>query len=128
MNLHITHTSTYACIASNGLSPRYNPHISFNLNAVTSSEKWAGLALLCKQTTMSSSCLISTLVVYGLLLQAGGTDGTDAKFPRGAVPMKTFTVDLDRQPEERWLEVLTVYNSSVPLIIDYFKHMVGIIL
>lgn len=42
-----------------------------------------------------------------------------------SVPMKKFTVDLDKPPEDRWLELISNYNSSVPLIVDYFDQEVG---
>lgn len=42
-------------------------------------------------------------------------------------PMKKYTLDLDKKPEERWLSILSVYNASVPLIIDYFHHQVELI-
>ena len=41
-----------------------------------------------------------------------------------AVPMKKFTVDLDKPPQERWNDLLSYYTSSVPLIVDYFDQQV----
>ncbi len=42
-----------------------------------------------------------------------------------AVPVKKYTVDLDKPPEERWLPIMPIYRSSVPLIIDYVNSEVG---
>jgi hypothetical protein len=41
-----------------------------------------------------------------------------------AVPMKNYTVDLDLPPEKRWDSILQEYNSSVPLLMDYFNDEV----
>ena len=41
-----------------------------------------------------------------------------------AVPLKKYTVDLDQPPEKRWLPILQEYNSSLPLIINYFNNEV----
>ena len=42
-----------------------------------------------------------------------------------AVPMKKFTVDLDKPPQERWIDLLSHYTTSVPLIVDYFDQQVS---
>ena len=42
-------------------------------------------------------------------------------------PMRKFTVDLDKPPEERWIDILSHYNSSVPAIIKYFDQEVSLI-
>lgn len=41
-------------------------------------------------------------------------------------PMRKFTVDLDKPPEERWIDILSHYNSSVPAIVEYFDQEVRI--
>jgi len=41
-----------------------------------------------------------------------------------SVEMKHYTIDLSISPEQRWRHVLSDYNSSVPLVIDYFQSMV----
>ncbi len=51
--------------------------------------------------------------------------GRTADGLKGAVPMRKFTVDLDKPPEERWVELISNYKSSVPLIVDYFDQEVG---
>ena len=43
---------------------------------------------------------------------------------RGAIPMRKFTVDLDKPPDERWVEILAAYKTSVPAIVEYFDHQV----
>ena len=43
---------------------------------------------------------------------------------RGAVPMKKFAVDLDKPPQERWIDLISHFNSSVPYIIQYFDQLV----
>ena len=43
---------------------------------------------------------------------------------RGAVPMKKFTVDLDKPPQERWIDLISHFNSSVPYIVQYFDQLV----
>lgn len=55
-------------------------------------------------------------LVGGSLLAASGY--------RGAIPMRKFTVDLDKPPDERWVEILAAYKSSVPIIVEYFDHQV----
>ena len=42
-----------------------------------------------------------------------------------AVPMKKFTVDLDKPPQERWIDLISHYTTSVPLIVDYFDQQVS---
>ena len=42
----------------------------------------------------------------------------------GAVPMKKFTVDLDKPPAKRWLDLLSHYKSSASLIVEYFDQQV----
>ena len=42
-------------------------------------------------------------------------------------PMRKFTVDLDKPPEERWIDILSHYNSSVPAIIKYFDQEVRVL-
>ncbi|XP_065911748.1 N-acylethanolamine-hydrolyzing acid amidase-like [Dysidea avara] len=41
-----------------------------------------------------------------------------------SVEMRRYTIDLSISPEQRWRHVLSDYNSSVPLVIDYFQSMV----
>ena len=40
-------------------------------------------------------------------------------------PMRNYRIDLQQPPETRWREVLSDYNSSVPMILDYFESMVN---
>jgi len=41
-----------------------------------------------------------------------------------SVEMKRYTIDLSISPKQRWRRVLSDYNSSVPLVIEYFQSMV----
>jgi len=41
-----------------------------------------------------------------------------------SVEMKHYTIDVSMPPEQRWHHVLSDYNSSVPLVIEYFQSMV----
>lgn len=61
-------------------------------------------------------------VLPALLLLLAFAHGTLSK--NNAVPMQKFTIDLDKPPEERWLELLSHYNSSVPAIVKYFDQQV----
>lgn len=38
------------------------------------------------------------------------------------VAAPTFVVNLDLPPEDRWTEIVTLYKSSAPLIVNYFTH------
>lgn len=38
-----------------------------------------------------------------------------------SVEMKRYTIDLSMPPKVRWNHVLDDYNSSVPLVINYFQ-------
>lgn len=63
-----------------------------------------------------------TRVSLALLLLLALAHGTLSK--NSAVPMQKFTIDLDKPPEERWIELISHYNSSVPAIIKYFDQEV----
>ena len=47
---------------------------------------------------------------------------------RRAEPMLQYRVDLQQPPETRWREILSHYNDSVPLILDYFYSLVSLVL
>ena len=38
--------------------------------------------------------------------------------------MKHYTIDLSIPPEQRWRHVLSEYNSSVPLVVEYYQSLV----
>lgn len=63
-----------------------------------------------KQTTL--------FILLGALLWVAGEG-------RLAVPMRHFSLDLQLPPEERWRDILSQYNSSVPDIISYFEGTVN---
>ena len=68
------------------------------------------------------SSVFAVLLVY-LLWPAATSDAA-----RRAVPMLTYSVDLQQPPETRWREILSHYNDSVPLILDYFENLVRLLL
>ena len=72
---------------------------------------------------MFSSKLLGVAAILGCLLLLPARSEGDKPSSR-VEPMRNFTVDLDQQPDKRWLEILSVYKSSVPLIIEYFKNQV----
>lgn len=67
---------------------------------------------------------MKTLYLAAVLVVFLGLQPAQAAQPTGAVPMKKYKVDLNQPPKERWLPILSVYNSSGPLILDYFKNVV----
>ena len=70
----------------------------------------------------------SVLLLVALFhLAAGGVSADGNSDGDAAVPvaMKRYTINLDLPPEERWLELLSEYKSSVPLIIQYFNQSVS---
>lgn len=56
------------------------------------------------------------LVLLGCLLAAANAYNQ----PNSTVVSKTYIVNLDLPPYERWKDIVTIYKSSGPLIVDYF--------
>lgn len=46
--------------------------------------------------------------------------------PNTTVTAPTYVVNLDLAPADRWTDIVTIYKSSAPLIIDYFTKQVGL--
>lgn len=76
-----------------------------------------------KQTNLTMKCLYLAAVLVVLFLGLRARPAQAAQ-PTGAVPMRKFKLDLNEPPEKRWLPILSVYNSSGPLILDYFNNKV----
>ena len=56
------------------------------------------------------------LVLVGCLLAAANAYNQ----PNSTVVSKTYIVNLDLPPYERWKDIVSIYKSSGPLIVDYF--------
>ena len=68
---------------------------------------------------MAALCWGTVFLVIGVTCAQG------VRQPNSTVLAPTYVVNLDLAPEQRWTDVVKIYRSSAPLIVDYFTGQVN---